>query len=218
MNTYFLLRHGESLRNVKDIAVCFPEKIHCPLTKKGQKEIKTISQEIKNKKIDLIFASDLLRTKQTAEIVGKAVGLKPRLDKRLREVNVGILNGKPVKEVILFFDKGRNLPLLEYYKQRFHTAHPKGETYTEIEKRMYGFLKELDKKYKGKNILIVSHERPISLLEKAVYKYDLKKFTKFIKERRIIKTGELRKLRYEPRLVSSQRNHIISRKNSKLWN
>ena len=58
-----------------------------------------------------------------------------------------------------------------------------------------GFLKEIDKKYQGKNILIVGHERPITLLEKAVYGYSLKKFVEIIRRKKAIKTGELRKLK-----------------------
>jgi len=59
---------------------------------------------------------------------------------------------------------------------------------------MYGFIKEIDKKYQGKNILIISHQRPLTLLEKAIYNYDFKKFVKVITEKKEIKTGELRKL------------------------
>ena len=169
-------------------------KFYFPLTKKGEKQIKEVAKELKKKKIDLIFSSDILRTKQTAKIIGKELGIKPKFDKRLREVNVGIFNGKPIDEIGRFWDRERKLPPLEYYKKRFQVAPPKGENYTDIEKRMYGFIKEIDKKYQGKNILIISHQRPLTLLEKAIYNYDFKKFVKVITEKKEIKTGELRKL------------------------
>jgi len=195
MNTYFILRHGESLRNVKKIAVCWPEKIYSPLTQKGKKQIKEVAQGLKNEKIDLIFSSDLVRTKQTAEITGNELGLKPRFDKRLREINVGIFNGEPIDEIGRFYDKERKLLPLEYYKKRFQTAPPKGEKYTEVEKRMYNFIKEMDKKYQEKNILIVSHQRPLTLLEKVIYSYSFKKFVKIVVEKKEIKTGEVRKIK-----------------------
>jgi len=193
-NQYFLLRHGESLRNVENVAACWPEKIYSPLTEKGEKQIKGVAKKIKKEKIDLIFSSDLLRTKQTAKIIERELKLKSKFDKRLREVNVGILNGKLIKEVGRFWDREGKLPPLEYYLRRFQVAPPKGENYTDIEKRMYGFIKEIDKKYQGKNILIISHQRPLTLLEKAIYNYDFKKFVKIIFEKKEIKTGELRKL------------------------
>ena len=193
-NNYFILRHGESLMNVRKLASCWPEKRKFSLTKKGRKQIERSAEKLKNKKIDLIFTSDLLRTKQTAGIVGKELGLKLKFDKRLREVNIGIFNGRPVKEIGEVWNRGNKLSPLEHYSRRFKIAPPMGETYKEIEKRMFSFLKETDKKYKNKNILIVSHERPITLLEKVIYNYDIKKFVKVILEDKEIKTGELRKI------------------------
>lgn len=189
------MRHGHSLRNAKNIASCWPEKSSLPLTKKGEKEIKEAAQKIKNKKIDLIFSSDLLRTKQTAEIVGKELAVNPRTDKRLREANVGIFNGKPIDEIGRFWGEKRKLPPLEYYKKRFQIAPPQGENYADIEERLSNFMKEMEKKHKGKNILIISHQRPLTLLEKVMCNYSLKKFVKIILEKKEIKTGELRKLK-----------------------
>jgi len=180
--------------NVRKLNSCWPEKKKFPLTKKGKKQIEYSAEKLKNKKINLIFASDLLRTRQTTEIVGRALGLDIKFDKRLREVNVGIFNGKPVKEIGEVWNQGKKLSSIKHYSKRFELAPPGGETYKEIEKRVFSFLKEADKKYKNKNILIVSHARPITLLEKVVYSYDIKKFVKIILEKKEIKTGELRKL------------------------
>lgn len=196
-NNYFILRHGESLRNIEKIAACWPEKIHCPLTPIGKKQIKNIAQKLKKEKVGFIFSSDLLRTRQTAEIIGKELGLKPKLNKRLREVNVGILNGKPIKEIGRFWDPEKKLNPVDYYRKRFEIKPPGGETYLDIKKRLYAFIKEIDKRYQGKNILIVSHQRPLTLLEKITSGYDLKKFVKIITEKKEIKTGELRKLEFK---------------------
>jgi isoleucyl-tRNA synthetase len=196
-NSYFVLRHGESLRNQKDISACWPEKKRFPLTKKGEQEVRIVAEKLKDKKIDFIFSSDLLRTKQTAEIVGKKLGLKIKFEKRLREVNVGILNGKPIKETGKFWGKERKLSPLEYYKKRFQIAPPKGENYTDIEKRLSNFIKEMEKKYQGKNILIVSHQRPITLLEKIIYGYNFNEFVEIILGKKEIKTGELKNLEFK---------------------
>ena len=192
-NQYYIIRHGHSLGNTKNIASCWPEKLLLPLTKKGKQEIKEVAKKIKNKKIDLIFSSDLLRTKQTAEIIGKELGIKPKTDKRLREVNVGIFNGRPIDEIGKFWDN--ELSPLEHYKKRFQIAPPQGETYADIEERLSNFIKETEKRYKGKNILVVGHQRPLTLLEKVTYNHSFKKFVKIILEKKEIKTGELRKLK-----------------------
>ncbi len=197
-NRYFILRHGESLRQLNDFSSCWPEKILCPLTLKGKEQIKEVAKKLKNKKIDLIFSSDLLRTKQTAEIVRKELGLKLiNLDKRLREINVGTLNGKPMKEVRKFWGRQEELSTLEYTLKRFQIAPAKGENYFDLEKRMLDFIKEISEKYQGKNILIISHERPFTLLEKVILGYDLKKFTKILLSEKYIKPGELRELKFK---------------------
>ena len=185
-NKYYILRHGQALSNVKDIMSCWPEKGRFPITQKGKKQIKTVIKKLKNQGIDLIFSSDLLRTKQTSEIISRALKIKPKYDKRLREHNVGVFNIRPIKELRNFLPpKG---------EKRFSAKFEKGETYNELQKRMYDFLKDINKKYKDKNILIISHELPLSLLEMKVKGISNKDFYQKKNQDKRLNTGELRKL------------------------
>ena len=118
-NHYFLLRHGRALSNKKRIISCWPEISRFPLTREGRKQIKAAAEKLEKKEIDLIFTSDLLRTLQTSEIVGKKLNIKPKIDKRLREYNVGIFNGTSIKYLEEFFDNER---------ERFKIRLPEGET------------------------------------------------------------------------------------------
>ncbi len=154
-NTYYILRHGEALSNVKSIVSCQPEKFKNSLTKKGVGKIKNVAKELKNKNINLIFTSPLQRTKETANIVGKTLGILPRPDKRLREIEFGTFNGKTVKEFVGYFNNN---------KERLKRRIPRGENYEDVLKRIFNFFKEINKKYKNKNILIVSHQAPLLLL------------------------------------------------------
>ncbi len=156
-NKYFILRHGHSCRQMKQIIVCWPEKIKCLLTKKGETQIKKAAIELAKKKIDIIYCSDLLRTKQTAEIVAKKLGISIKTDPRLREINLGIYNGLPSSEFFKDFPRGRI--------ELFHKRPPKGETWTDCKERVFNFMKEIDKKHKNKTVLIVSHGDPLWLLE-----------------------------------------------------
>lgn len=191
-NHYFLLRHGESSINLKGLVSCWPEKIYSPLTRKGIKQIQEVAQKLKQKQIDVIFSSDILRTKLTAEICAKKLGLKIKFDKRLRDVNLGIFNGQRIKEIGKFWiPKGKRLSSLAYYKRRFTLAPPKGENYIDIEKRMLSFLRDMEEKYQDKNILVVGHKRPLILLEKMVFGWSQKKFIENIVKDKEIKNGEL---------------------------
>ena len=193
-NNYLLMRHGHSLANLKKIVSCWPEKNKYALTSKGRKQVEQAIKKLKKKKIDLIFYSDLLRTKQTTHIVVQALKIKSQKDERLREVNVGVLNEKKISKIGEFWGKKNKLSPSEHYEKRFHEAPPQGETYFEIEKRLISFIKEKEKKYQKKNILIISHGRPLSLLEKIIKNYSLEKFIKIIIEKKEIKTAEVRKL------------------------
>ena len=75
-NSYFLVRHGHSERQVADVMSSWPEKKPFSLTKKGKQEIQATAKKLKKQKIDVIVSSDLLRTKQTAEILSKELGVK----------------------------------------------------------------------------------------------------------------------------------------------
>ena len=154
-NKYYLLRHGEAESNVKNIVSSWPEKFHNPLTEGGIAKIKKVAQELKNKKIGLIFSSPLLRTKQTAEIVGKLLKINPKTDKRLRELEFGTFNGQSAKEFMKYFKNK---------EERLKRKTPKGENYVDMLKRVWDFFREINKKYRGKNILIVSHQAPLLLL------------------------------------------------------
>ena len=184
-NKYYIIRHGEALSNVKDIVSCWPEKFKNPLTTKGREQIKKASEKIKSKNIDLIFSSPLLRTKQTAGIVGKFLKIMPKFDKRLREIDFGIFNSKSAKEFVAYF---------ESEKQRVKRKAPKGENYIDVSKRVFSFLKDAEKKYKVKNILIISHQAPLLLLEGRFKKLPIVTvMNDFVKKGRI-KKGELIKL------------------------
>ena len=88
-NKYFALRHGESLANKKSIIASNPKYATTKfgLTEKGREQVKnavSISKLIGKKVI--IYSSDFLRTKETAETARKILKAKPIiLSTKLRE-------------------------------------------------------------------------------------------------------------------------------------
>ena len=191
-NTYYLLRHGHSMRQVTGIMSSYPEPDPFPLTSKGVKQIAKVAEGLKRKKIDLIFSSDLLRTKETAEIVGKKLGVKVIYDARLRELGVGIFNGKHIDEFGAYIRK-EGETTQEHYMRRFEEGAPQGENWVDVERRVFDLLAALEKKYQARRILLVSHEIPLSLLEKTMRGMSRKEFVKF-REKSAIETGEARRV------------------------
>jgi broad specificity phosphatase PhoE len=77
-----------------------------------------VAKKLKNEKIDLIISSDLLRTKQTAEILGKELGVKVIFDKRLRDIKFGVFEGKTLEEYQSFWKS---------YEEKFRKSPRGGE-------------------------------------------------------------------------------------------
>jgi isoleucyl-tRNA synthetase len=189
-NVYYIFRHGHSLRQERKIASCWPEKKPLSLTKKGKEEVKKATSKLKKEQIDLIFSSDLKRAKQTAEILAKELKAKVIFDKRLREYNVGIFNGK---------DPSLSWQYIEKKKDPLFVKIPKGESLADIRKRMYSFLKDTEKKFKGKKILIVSHELPLTILEGTLRGLSLNETLENRKSRKLqaLKTAHWRKIEFK---------------------
>ncbi len=163
LNNYIFLRHGEAENNRQSIVSSYPEKKKHPLTIKGAKEIEKLIPWFKKKNVDLVFSSDLLRTRETAQIIAGALNKKIIFDKRLRENSFGIYNGRSREEWLSLF---RN-------QMDKCTIRPEGgENLRDVQKRMMEFLKEMDNKYKGKTILIVSHANPIIVAVNAYSGYE----------------------------------------------
>ena len=61
------------------------------LTKKGVKQAKHLAKRLKKERFDEFYCSNLNRSKQTAEIISKKIGLKPKIEKALNEFQVEVL-------------------------------------------------------------------------------------------------------------------------------
>ncbi len=160
-NNYYILRHAESEKNNykgKEINNTKLESDKYDLTEKGIEQAKKVAKFFKDKKIHFVFSSPFLRAKRTAEIIAKETGLKTEIDERLKEMDHGsICEGK---------DYYACVPKEEYPNKDFDTKFGlDGESRNDVRKRIFEFLRELEKKYEGKNILIISHGDPLWLLE-----------------------------------------------------
>ncbi len=175
-NKYFVLRHGEAVSNVEDSFSSWPEGKKAPLTEKGKEQLKKQIPSLKNKKIDLIISSDILRTSQTAEIMADALGAQVVYDERLREINTGLLNGRAVQEGVKYFNPDNSLTRDQILLKRFEAQFPEGENYSEVKLRELDFIDDINRKYKGKKILLVSHELPIMMLKSIVLGLTNKEF------------------------------------------
>ena len=153
-NNYLVMRHGGTNGNKQEI-VSFSKQADDHLTDEGRAQAEKSGEEIKNKKIDLIISSPFARTKETAEIVADQIGLpKDQIiyDARLQEVNPGEFDGKNWNE---YHEK-----MYSTGPDWFNEIMPGGESLADVRRRIGEFIYEIEEKYKGKNILVVTHGGP----------------------------------------------------------
>ena len=187
-NRYLILRHGKTIVQTRKgkIAYDWPSLDSFPLIKKGENKIRKLVKKLKKEKIDIIYSSDSLRARQTAEIVAKEFGLEIKFDPRLRDINLGTYQNREKKEFRRDFPKTL---------ERFEKRVPGGDSWLDIKKRVINFLKDIDEKHEGKNILIISHGDPLWLLEGATKGLSNKELLKENLDKKTIRTGELRKIK-----------------------
>jgi isoleucyl-tRNA synthetase len=195
-NEYFLMRHGESQTQIKHIIDSGSGNYK--LTTLGKDFVKNQAKKLIKEKIDLIFASPVLRTKQTAEIVSEILNKEVIFDERLKEINLGELSGKNVK---IYHDTFRT------YESRFENAPYGGESLRDLRSRIWNFISEIENKYQNKKILIISHEYPLWMMMQVLLGWDERKaiLEKEKREPDFIKTGEIIK---KVRFFNGPRNYL----------
>lgn len=170
-NTYFMMRHGEAHSNVERTNNADASNTQNSLTPDGKDAVVRTAEDLKGK-IDIIFHSPLLRTKETAHVVADTIGLAADMvveDERLAEVNFGDFEGKKLSEYHDF---------LGSLEGHFSKKPEGGEDFNDVKQRMGDFIYDIDAKYEGKTILIVSHSGPLWMLDAAVHGHSVEETCK----------------------------------------
>jgi broad specificity phosphatase PhoE len=85
-----LVRHGETDWNAEGRLQGQTDR---PLSDFGRRQAEQLAAELEGEELEAIYSSDLARASETAEIVGKRLGLPVVLDPDLREKNWGTWEG-----------------------------------------------------------------------------------------------------------------------------
>ncbi len=150
-NNYTFVRHGQTYWNKNGI---MHGQYDIPLNFTGIKQANNVSKELKNDHSDFCFCSPLQRAKSTAfRILTNHRNTKIIYDERLKELNKGLLEGKHLNSEALL--KKEDSKFLEKFN-----IESKKDFYL----RVKSFVDDIEKKYKGKNILIVAHSGTIKML------------------------------------------------------
>jgi probable phosphoglycerate mutase len=155
--TIYLVRHGESEGNVRGVV---QGHLDLPLTDNGRAQIVGLRDVLKGVHFNAAYSSDLLRAKETAEILSKEKDLVVRTSELIRERNYGLLEGtsheeydEKVKEAR---DKLESL-IAELKEVTTHHDLLGVENNKNFMARVTQFLRETAVTHPNETILVVGH-------------------------------------------------------------
>jgi isoleucyl-tRNA synthetase len=149
------VRHGQAESNVKFISSSAKELY--PLTELGKAQAKAAAEKLKSEHIDVVYASPIVRARQTAEAYLKISGKEMILDERLAEINSGNWEGKSQLDPEI--KKERDAYKALSADERFITKRGEtGESWADVEVRVKNFLDEVLEKHAGKTIVCFAHQ------------------------------------------------------------
>jgi len=149
-----LVRHGQTDDNVR---LVFQGQGGHGLNDRGREQARQLRDRLKNgPRLARVWASDLQRARETAEIVAEPMGLPVATDKQLREVDVGSWTGRD------YADIERELPEeWAAWVLGLDVRRGGGETYSELGERLYAALDRIADEHAAdppeQHVLVVSH-------------------------------------------------------------
>jgi probable phosphoglycerate mutase len=151
MRLYFV-RHGESEANLTR-TFSNRDAPH-PLTPLGREQAEALAARVAGETIDHLYCSPIQRAVQTAEIVGRRIGLAPVPAEALREYDVGEWEGTSDPAGWAEYDE----VLAAWLSGRSERRVSSGESLIEIQARFAAFIRGLCEKHgNDQRILMVSH-------------------------------------------------------------
>jgi len=186
-----LIRHGETEWNSQQR---MQGHSNSDLSSVGQAQIQALGQWMKNLPFDLIYSSDSLRAKQTAESITQFSGHELQIDQRLREKNLGVFEGLTSEEA-----RERHPEVFRLFK----TAGSKyvideGESTQQLQDRALEIVNEIRIKHPEERVLLVTHGGFIRVVMKHSLGLSLETPTRFL----IRNTGVFRLVWEDKWLVS----------------
>jgi broad specificity phosphatase PhoE len=147
--TLLLCRHGQSEWNAQGrVQGQAPEA--GGLTDLGRWEAQQLGLRLQGQGVAALYASDLLRAWETAEMVARVVELPVQPDPRWREIDLGVWQGMHPKEVDARWPTAQ---IRELDLPRGET----GETYAALSARTLAAIEDLHIRHAGQTVAVICH-------------------------------------------------------------
>ena len=170
MKTIITIQHTQSVHHTNGMVGSWTD---WDLSELGMEQAEKIGKKLKDELTDktfIMYSSDLKRAKQTAERVGKYLGITPILREELRERNLGKCCGKSVK----WLRENQEVWERTVDDRLFSDAESRRDEWN----RLKPFFDELMES-QDDNIIIVSHGDLLSVFNTMFMGLDVENINKF---------------------------------------
>lgn len=148
--SFVILRHGETEWNLAERLQGHRDS---PLTPRGLAQARAAAESLRNESYNAFYTSDLERALHTSRIIADRIGQHYLVDRRLREQNLGLLQGLNRQEA-RSVDPG----FFESLRQGDADYRPRGgESRRERHQRAVSVLTELAERHPEGRILVITH-------------------------------------------------------------
>ena len=157
MTKVYLIRHAEAEGNYyRRIQGHWDGRI----TALGMRQIDALAERMKDVHIDALYSSDLSRTKTTAQAILKYHDLELHTDVRLREVCMGVWEGRSWGDVM----HDDPVQYSNFSNDPANWQVEGGESWDHLQHRIYDAILDIAARHDGQTIAIVSHGTAIRAL------------------------------------------------------
>lgn len=145
-----LVRHGESTWNHERR---IQGQLDPPLSERGREQARRLAARFRNHPAGALYASDLLRTRETAEPLERMLGIKAVAERQLREISLGRWEGKTREELMSEY------PTLweAWTHEPDWDLVPDGEGAERFEQRVRATVDSLFGRHPGGDVVVVTH-------------------------------------------------------------
>jgi probable phosphoglycerate mutase len=146
-----LVRHGR----VADGDKRFNEagRFDQPLGELGMLQAQAVAERLKGQELAAIYASELMRTRQTAEPLAEALGLEIQTHPGLNEVFLGEYEGRSFSKLL----QSRDEIYMRFLKTRRWSEFPGAESDDQVRRRVLQTLDELAEKHPKQRVVAFTH-------------------------------------------------------------
>ena len=166
-----LVRHGET-EWVKEHR--YQGSTDIPLNVWGVRQARALARLLKKERPLAVYSSKLTRARETAKLIANTCGKSIQFDARLNEVSFGVWEGQVHAVVRAQSPKASR----DWYRARWSSRPPGGESLHSLRRRIFAFLKELAEQFGNRDgsCVVVTHGGPIRMFLIQLLKTDPKIF------------------------------------------